>query len=91
MVNPYLTAESVAGWYLLADPNFSRGALEMGFLRGHEEPEVFMKNPDAIKVGGGIDPLNGSYANDSVEYKVRHVLGGTTLDPRFAVKTVVGS
>lgn len=89
VVNPYLAALGDRSWYLMADPADGRGCVEMGFLRGHEEPEIFMKNPNAIKVGGGVDPLNGSFENDSVEYKVRHVLGGTLLDFRYAVRTQV--
>ena len=51
-------------------------------LRGHEEPEIFMKNPNAIKIGGGQDPFNGDFDYDSVEYKVRHVCGAAVADYR---------
>jgi len=44
-----------------------------------------MKAPDAIKVGGGADVFAGSFATDDIEYKVRHVIGGTTLDYRYAL------
>jgi hypothetical protein len=90
-VNPYLpiVASSSNGstqWYLFANPNNGRPALEAGFLRGHEEPEVFMKSPNARRVGGGdVDAFSGDFDTDSIEYKVRHVLGGTRMDPKMTV------
>jgi hypothetical protein len=73
--------------YLFADPSVSRPAVEIGFLRGHEQPEIFMKAPNSIRVGSGgdADPMNGDFNNDSLEYKVRHVYSGVTLDYKAAV------
>jgi hypothetical protein len=80
------TTNGNTSWFLFQDPNVGRPALEMGFLRGHVEPEIFMKEPNARRVGGGVvNPLDGDFETDSVEYKVRHVLGGTTMDPKAAV------
>jgi hypothetical protein len=80
------TTNGNTSWFLFQDPNVGRPALEMGFLRGHVEPEIFMKEPNARRVGGGVvNPLDGDFDTDSVEYKVRHVLGGTTMDPKAAV------
>jgi hypothetical protein len=90
-VNSYLPLVSSSSngntsWYLFADPRDSRPAAEVGFLRGHEAPELFMKAPNAIRVGGGtVDPMAGDYDSDSFEYKVRHVLGGSLMDPKMAV------
>src|ERR1051326_5050556 len=70
------TTHGKTGWYLFADPNISRPAIEIGFLRGHENPEIFRKMPNAMRLGGGVDPLDGYYDNDSVGYKIRHVIGG---------------
>jgi hypothetical protein len=74
-------------WMLVADPNQQRPAFEIGFLRGHPEPEVFMKEPNAVRVGGGgvVNPLDGDFDTDSLRYKVRHVFGGTREDYRMAV------
>lgn len=87
VVNPWLpvvdTTKGNTAWYLFADPGIGRPAVEMGFLAGHETPEVFMKAPDAIRVGGGVvGALDGSFATDGVDYKVRHCLGGTLMDYR---------
>lgn len=90
-VDPYLplianSANGSTSWFLFANPASDRPALEMGFLVGHEEPEIFIKAPNAQRVGGGdINPTDGDFDTDSVEYKVRHVFGGTRLDPKMTV------
>jgi len=54
--------------------------LEIGFLDGNEEPEIFVQD----------SPLNGSlFANDTITYKIRHIYGGNVLDYRGAYKGVV--
>jgi hypothetical protein len=69
-------------WYLFADPS-DIAALEAGFLRGHERPEICMKASDKVTVGGGaITPMSGDFATDNVFYRVRHVFGVTELDWR---------
>jgi hypothetical protein len=88
--NPWLpiidTTSGNSAWYLFADPNVGRPALEIGFLRGHEQPELFQKTPNAVRVGGGtVDPLDGDFETDSVDHKVRHVFGGTLMEYRSAV------
>jgi len=56
---------------------------EVGFLAGRNDPEIFLKSSNQVSVGGGdINPVNGDFLNDRVDYKVRHVFGGTTMDPR---------
>lgn len=90
LVNPWLpildTTSGSTAWYLFADPNAGRPAMEVGKLIGHENPELFQKTPDSTRVGGGlVDPSDGSFNTDSVEWKVRHVLGGTLMDPKSAV------
>jgi len=92
VVNPWLPIVSTSGtfgstaWYLFANPSVGRPAMEIGFLMGHETPELFQKSPNAVRVGGGlISPEDGDFDSDSVEWKVRHVLGGTLMDPKSAV------
>ncbi|MBA7568334.1 hypothetical protein ES708_10055 [subsurface metagenome] len=90
VVNAYIpivasTANGATSWFLFADPANSRGSLEVGFLRGYTEPQVFMKSSNQTAVGGGglIDPLQGDFDSDNIEYKVRHVTGGCRLDPKL--------
>jgi hypothetical protein len=59
--------------------------MEVGFLRGHDTPELFMKSPNSIRVGGGVvGAEDGSFETDGVDYKVRHVVGGTLMEPKAA-------
>ena len=90
VVDPWLpivsTTNGNTSWYLFADPNVGRPAMEIGFLSGHETPELFMKSPNASRVGGGtVDPMDGDFDTDSIDTKVRHVFGGVLLDPKSAV------
>lgn len=87
------------GWYLFANPEGGRPALEFGKLRGHETPELFMKTPNSTAIGEGSmgpgmgvagtgsmgNPMEGDFDTDAVHYKVRHVFGGVTIDPIMAM------
>lgn len=54
--------------------------IELGFLDGREEPELFVQD----------NPTVGSmFSNDQLTYKIRHIYGGTVLDYRGAYKGVV--
>jgi hypothetical protein len=77
------TANGATSWFLFATPD-GRPALEMAHLRGHEEPEIFMKAPNAMRVGGGGEEAF-DFDTDSNEYKVRHVFGGSRMDPKMTV------
>lgn len=56
---------------------------ELGLLRGHESPEIFLKSANAQSVGGGqADPFTGGFENDAIAYKVRYCMGCVALDPR---------
>jgi len=87
-VNHYLPfVDAVTGnsaWYLFADPA-DVPAVEVGLLRGEEQPQLFMKAADAIPIGGGSpNPYGGDFATDDIIFKVRHVVGGSRLDWRGA-------
>jgi len=90
-VNWYLpiinTTSGNTAWFLFASTGSTRPALIMAKLRGHETPEMFMKSPNALRIGGGgeINPMDGDFDTDSLEYKLRHVYGGTQVDPKMAV------
>jgi hypothetical protein len=90
-VNPYLplisTTNGATSWYLFANNTGTRPALEIDFLRGYEAPQMFMKSPNAIRVGGGglVDPMLGSFEDDSIDYKVRHIFGGGVIDPKMTI------
>lgn len=90
ITNPWLplidTTHGTTSWYLFADPSVGRPAMEIGFLTGHETPDLFAKAPNATRIGGGpVAPEDGSFEVDGVDWKIRHVLGGTLMDPKMAV------
>lgn len=68
-------------WYLFSDPARLH-AVEHAFLAGMEDPQVFMRSPNAVRVGSGTEnPADGSFEDDSLGYKVRHFLGGAQTNP----------
>jgi hypothetical protein len=95
------TTNGSTAWYLFANPKNGRPALQQSFLLGHEMPELFMKAPNQITIGEGrmgpgtgsmnmsgnnmANPYDGDFQTDSIIYKIRHVLGGTLLDPIMAL------
>ena len=82
VVNPWLsvidqTANKNTTWYLLPDPSGPRPAVYLSFLAGYESPDLRVKADAGMRLGGGtVDPSEGSFERDSVEYRVRHVVGG---------------
>ncbi|GAA0528733.1 hypothetical protein GCM10010172_06670 [Paractinoplanes ferrugineus] len=97
VVNPWLpiinTTNGNSAWYVFANPNVGRPAMELGFLIGHETPELWVKSPNATRVGGGaVAPEDGDFEHDAVQYRVRMVLGGTLMDPKSSIaSTGLGS
>jgi hypothetical protein len=90
VVNPWLplvnTTSGNTAWYLFANPNVGRPAMEIGFLMGHETPELWVKSPNAMRVGGGlVAPEEGDFDHDAIQYRVRSVVGGTLMDVKSGV------
>lgn len=74
-------------WYLLPKPGtLRRPVLELGRLRGYETPELRVNNATGVYNGGGaVSPFEGSFDNDSVDYRFRYVAGGILWDDTFIV------
>jgi hypothetical protein len=91
VVDPYIphiasTANGHTSWFVMANPDTGRPALVTGLLRGHTEPEVFVKESNARRVGGGtVPPEEGDFDTDALNYKVRHVIGSSRVDPKATV------
>ncbi|WP_422847626.1 hypothetical protein ACOYR4_18610 [Acidovorax sp. M14] len=66
-------------WCTAADPADIPG-IEVGFLDGREEPELFVQ--DTPNVGS-------MFAADKLTYKIRHIYGGAVTDYRAFTKAVV--
>ena len=59
-------------WYTTCDPT-EMPTIEVGFLDGNEEPELFVQD----------NPTVGSlFTHDKITYKLRHIYGGTVEDYR---------
>lgn len=90
VVDPYIpivasVADGNTSWYLFANPSTGRPALEMGFVRGFAEPQLYQKTANTSRVGGGIDQMAGDFQTMSQEYKGVVAFGGTRLDPKTTV------
>lgn len=87
-VNPYLPLIDLTGrptWYLFAKLSNAGYAARMNFLRGHESPELCMKNPNKIALGGAsMSPLEGDYESDSIRWRIRHIFAGVQVDPNYS-------
>ena len=69
----------VTDWVAAADP-MDIPSIEMGFMDGREEPELFVQD----------NPTVGSlFASDKLTYKIRHIYGGAVTDFRGLYKSVV--
>lgn len=89
-VNPYAaiinTTSGHTAWYLFGNPMVGRPAIIAAFLRGFDTPQILIKSPNAMMPGGGVvDPLDGDFDTDSVQYRVRHILTAAQVDPRATV------
>ena len=66
-------------WYLMSSPD-QLDMIEMGFLGGRREPEMFVQS----------DPTAGmNFTHDVVAYKIRHRYGGGWIDYRGSVASIV--
>jgi len=75
---------SGAAWYLLPKPGTRRPVLELGALIGNEAPELRINNATGSYVGGGaIAPFQGSFSNDSIDFRVRQVIQGLNWTPEL--------
>lgn len=74
-------ANNAKTWYLLPGPQTSvKPALGVAFMAGEETPDLRVKNDQGNRIGGGaLGPEQGSFDDDTIQYRVRHVAGGAGL------------
>lgn len=90
-VNTYIPvvasgANGGTSWFLFANPDSGRPAVEIGFLRGYEQPGLYQKAPNTVRVGGGgADPTLGDFETGELTYKGMHIIGGTRMDAKATV------
>jgi len=64
----------------LPEPNTGRPGLVNAFLRGHEQPSLRASANTGVAIGGGsLSPTDGSFDDDTIQYRVRHVNGTAAL------------
>lgn len=66
-------------WCVAADPAESP-TIEIGFLDGKEEPELFTEE---------LPSVGSMFSNDQTTFKIRHIYGGAVIDYRGLYKSVV--
>lgn len=79
------SANGDTSWFIFANPNIGRPALEVGFLPGFDTPQLFQKAGNTARLGGGVDPMFGDFDTMSTEYKAVMVYGGTRLSAKATV------
>ncbi len=74
------------GWCMFADPmTLERPAIEIGYLRGFRQAQLFQKVPNTMRPGGGVEPMMGDWTTMNQEMKAISVLGGAQMDGRSCV------
>lgn len=97
IVDPYIpivasSANGATSWFMFADPADARPAISYGLLQGHEEPELWVKSPNAVLAGGGaVSPEEGDFETDSTAQRVRFVCGATRHTSTGGYKATVAS
>lgn len=84
-----IESEYVTGlnWYLLPKKGTTRRpALELFKMVGQESPELRVSNFTGTYAGGGaVSPFEGSFATDSIDFRLRHVVGSHNWSPDFVL------
>lgn len=84
--NPWLdvidTVRGSTAWYVVPfNGDGVRTSLGLGFLNGHDSPELRVHNETGLYLGGGNVPVReGSFLNDTWELRIRHIYGGVALN-----------
>lgn len=87
VVNPWLDivgagyTNNAKTWFLLPPPSTGdKPGLGVAFMNGEETPDLRVKNDQGNRVGGGaVGPEEGSFDDDTIQYRVRHVVGSAGL------------
>lgn len=80
-----VTTNAGTSWWLFAKPRRSRPAIEIGFLRGYRELQMYRKLSNTVRVSGSSADELGDFETMSTEIKGLVVVGGTRMDPRMTM------
>src|SRR5690625_109005 len=89
VVNPWIpvvdTSDTMCNSVYMDPSGGSDGtnrAIVVPFLAGEEVPDVRISGDTGRAIGGGdVDSYRGSFTHDDVQFRVRHILGGSGLNP----------
>jgi len=71
-------------WFVIPQPSAPRPAFYVAFLRGFETPDMRYKNDQGRSLSGGdLAAEDGSFVNDTIWYRCRHIVGAAPGDPLF--------
>ena len=75
-----------AAWFVLPIPKQGvKNAIYVGKLIGFESPDLRAKADQGVSLGGGaLSPRDGSFDDDTIWFRVRHICGAAQGDPTFA-------
>ena len=80
MIRMYDSTNYQTRWFLFSDLADGH-AVEVGFLQGYEDPQLFMRASSQMALGGGLaSPMMGDFDTDSIDYKIRMVIGGSSTE-----------
>ena len=87
--DPYLRLVATSApysWELVLDPKSQeRPGVEVGFLTGFKEPQLFTEIPTTMRMGGGPDPTMGNFWTQNQNIKIMGVMGAGIIDGRSLV------
>lgn len=76
------SATNATTWYLVPDggKDSTRESIALGFLKGHTNPDVRVSaNTGQYVDGTDVPGLEGSFVDDTVDMRVRHVVAGQVV------------
>ena len=80
------SASQNTAWGVIVDPGtVMRPAIELGWLSGYKEAQLFSKVPNTQRLGGGVDPMLGDFNTMDQDIKALTVFGGAIIDGRTTV------
>lgn len=85
--SPYLTSTE---WYIAPKKGgLRRPVIELGRLRGYTQPELRVASTGSFYAGSSRQvPFNeGSFTNDTIDFRVRYVCGGILWDDTYVIKS----
>jgi hypothetical protein len=75
-----------SAWFILPAPTSARPAIYAAFLVGEENPDLRVKKDQGQSAAGGDVPVDaGSFDDDTIWWRVRHITGGAAGDPTLTL------